>query len=159
MKSLLRRLSEVVRKLTAHIRFRRKDGKQAPVAKGLRRKVRARIRAVRDRLRSLRIDWNGHPSLRSRRLRRAVRIAARYGLVVTSTTDGGHTPTSWHYKARAVDLASGSGDQMARAQRAIDREIGRSNLIELFGPGEPNIKNGALTAPIANHEDHIHVAA
>jgi hypothetical protein len=117
------------------------------------------VRALKRVKARLIVDWNGHPPLRVKRLRKAVRVAARYGLVVTSTTGGTHAPTSWHYKGRAVDLASGSVSDMAAAQAAIDRVVGRTNLLELFGPGRPNVKNGSICPPIPDHRDHVHVAA
>lgn len=106
-----------------------------------------------------RVSWNGYPSIRGRRIRRAIRIANANGLVVTSTTGGTHAPGSWHYAGRAVDLASPSSSAMKRAQIAIAHEIGRENILELFGPGSWYIKNGVkYDGAFPDHGDHVHVA-
>lgn len=160
MKARLARLRRRVRKLTTYIRKRARKGLRSPVAVKLRKAARKRAKAIKKRLASLRVDWNGYPPLRNKRLRRAVRIASRYGLVVTSTTGGTHSPTSWHYKGRAVDLASGSVTQMKRAQGAIERELGRTNCLELFGPAAWYVKNGArYRGAFPDHGDHVHIAA
>lgn len=119
------------------------------------------VRKTRARIRARKINWNGHSKVRGRRLKKAIRIGQKYGLVVTSTTGGVHSPTSWHYKGRAVDIASGSAAQMSKAQGEICRQIGHRHLLELFGPAAaPTVKNGQfIGGPFPDHGDHLHVAA
>lgn len=106
-----------------------------------------------------RVRWNGYPRIRGRKIRRAIRIAQAHGLVVTSTTGGTHSSTSWHYQGRAVDVASSSVTKMKQAQIAIARDIGRENFLELFGPGSWYIKNGEkIKGAFPDHGDHIHIA-
>lgn len=112
-------------------------------------------------MKRLRIDWNGHPKVGRpfSRLRRGIRVAQRNGMVITSTTGGVHTPTSYHYSGRAVDLASGSVTEMKRAQRAIARRLGKRNIAELFGPCKWYVKNGqTVQGAFPDHGDHIHLA-
>jgi len=160
MKQLLSRLVRRVQKLTDYLRKRRKQGLRSPVAKKNRTAARKRITTLRTKIRSLRINWNGCEPLSNRNLRKAVRIGARYGLVVTSTTGGTHAPGSYHYTHHAVDIASGSVKQMKSAQRAIERELGRSVLLELFGPAEWYIKDQRrISGAFPDHHDHVHIAA
>lgn len=106
-----------------------------------------------------RVDWNGYPRIRGRKIRRAIRIAHAYGLVVTSTTGGTHSPTSWHYQGRAVDVASGSSYNMKRAQKALVREFGTDTFLELFGPASWYVKNGdKYQGAFPDHGDHVHIA-
>lgn len=165
MKRTLIRLRIRIRKLTRYIRSRFAAGLKAPVAKANRDEARKSASKLQRKIRSLRIDWNGHEPVQGRTLRKAVRIALAEGLVVTSTTGGTHTATSYHYQGRAVDLGSGSVAQMERAQKAIVRKVGVSNLTELFGPANtPWVKNGvgisgAEGSALENlHDNHVHVA-
>lgn len=166
MRKLLERLDKAVRGLTAKIKANRKAGKRAPKAKAKRAGARARIKSLRAKIAAQRIDWGGYPPVKGRTLRKGIRIAARYGLVVTSTTGGTHAPGSYHYSGRAVDLASGSSRQMVRAQQAILKEIGAASILELFGPDNAAwVKNGAQIAGAEGsaleqqHDNHIHLAA
>lgn len=105
------------------------------------------------------IDWNGYPPVASRRVRRALRFAQQeYGAIVTSTTGGGHSPTSWHYQSRAVDFIC---SDMAGCQIALEKKFGAPFFLELFGPAERYIKNGYVSVGTSfpAHEDHIHLAA
>lgn len=120
-------------------------------------------RKRRKRRRVLRIDWNGcTPLPRSRRaLRRACRIALKKGCYITSTTGGTHSPTSYHYTARAVDF--GSPDPQNRpekeAQAAIAAKIPRHKIKELYGPLPWYIRNGVrYEGQFPNHGDHTHAA-
>lgn len=166
MKNVKARLQRWIQKLTSYIRARRKRGVRSPVAKKNRTGARAKIVKIRRALRERRIDWNGHPALSNRKLKKCARIGARYGLVVTSTTDGQHSPTSHHYSGHGLDIASGSTRQMVSAQRAILRELGADALLELFGPDNATwVKNGQRitgaegSALETQHDNHVHVAA
>jgi hypothetical protein len=97
-------------------------------------------------------------------------IIAR-GLVVTSTNDGKHAATSFHYQDRAVDFGVPGpliGTAQGRARLvAFQRELARRPhaLAELFGPDNAAcVKNGAIR-PLAEgtdlenqHDNHVHVA-
>lgn len=104
------------------------------------------------------IDWNGHPPVASRRVKRALRYAQRkHGAIVTSTTGGVHSPTSWHYQSRAVDFIC---NDMAGAQLDIEAKFGASFFLELFGPASRYVKNGyVVQGKFPDHDDHIHLAA
>jgi hypothetical protein len=162
MSRLITRINAAIGRMTGWIRTRRAKGLKSPVAVQNRRDARKRVVTLREKIRSLRIDWNGYPPIKGRTLRRCVRIAARQGLVVTSTTGGSHTPGSFHYSGRAVDMA-GTVAQMKKAQTAIAKEIGTENIAELFGPHPWFIDNGARSrtadgGPFPGHGDHIHIA-
>ena len=107
------------------------------------------------------VDWNGHPALPS--LKREVRLCLNYGCYVTSTSegypgDGVHTPSSYHYKSRAVDLGGSYTDLMA-AQNALVNKFGSAHFTELFGPDNFYVKNGVrIHGFMSGHSDHIHIA-
>jgi hypothetical protein len=92
-------------------------------------------------------------------LRGAAALAREMGLSITSTTGGSHTPGSYHYKGRAIDVSNGSGPtpQMAAYYRAIKRRYG-SNITELFYDPLGGIKHGQEIGAIGGHSDHVHVA-
>lgn len=116
------------------------------------------------------VDWNGHPPLRDARLRRVAHYAEDVcGLVVTSTTDGNHASTSYHYRRRAEDLGVRrvipvlSKRKLKKAQVRILDHFGASYFTEFFGPinnlcarnGERTSISGALAT---QHDNHLHVA-
>jgi hypothetical protein len=140
-------------------------------------KARAKTRkAYRQKLRKLHATppvqalLRGHRPPRSAYLLRAIARAHKLGLVVTSTNDGGHAPTSWHYQNLAVDFGIVPGSMsLAEKQRRLirfQRELAKDapKLLELFGPdkkavvknGRPGVMSPALAA---DHEDHVHLAA
>ena len=101
----------------------------------------------------------------------AIARAHARGLVVTSTNDGKHAATSFHYRDRAVDFGV-PGPLIGTAQGrdrlvAFQRELARRprGLAELFGPDNAAcVKNGAIR-PLAEgtdlenqHDNHVHVA-
>ena len=112
----------------------------------------------------------GHRAPQSAYLLRAIARAHKLGLVVTSTNDGGHASTSWHYQNLAVDfgIVPGSMSLEEKRRRLIrfQRELAKDTpkLLELFGPddkavaknGRPGVMSPALAA---SHEDHVHLAA
>lgn len=109
-----------------------------------------------------RIDWNGYPRLTHPPLLKAVRAALTVnGLYVTSTNGGTHSPSSWHYRDRAVDFGSsgpGEGPEIA-AQRLLLDKFGASYFAELFGPDPWYVKNGVVyTGVFPAHGDHLHIA-
>jgi hypothetical protein len=94
-------------------------------------------------------------------LRQAIALARSLGLTISSTNegypgDGVHTPSSWHYKGRALD-AYGSPAQMAAFFRAALKRYGR-NILELFYDPLGAIKNGQSVAAVGDHTDHVHLA-
>lgn len=121
---------------------------------------------------------NGHPGNIARAVRRVIVRGTNHGLIVTSTTDGAHAPTSWHYirpprnfRGRAVDFGHARpGTPEARAaevafQRDLIETHGPGAFHELFGPDNAlNVKNGVVVAlgegtPLETlHDTHVHVA-
>ncbi len=130
--------------------------------------------------------FNGHPTNVNRRIRATIRRAAKHDLVVTSTTDGGHSRGSWHYvipgrnrEGCAVDfgftaanLHRFSADQrrakmvaFQRAEYARARRMRFLGWMELIGPenglcilqGRPaGLAEG--TALEQAHDNHVHIA-
>jgi hypothetical protein len=113
----------------------------------------------------------GHPSNVTRAVKRVVVHGDRHQLVVTSTTDGGHARTSFHFtkpRGRAVDLGNlrrreqrdgkarvvganpGTAEArrlMVKFQRFLVAKFGCSAFTELFGPDNSlNCKNGRRLA-------------
>jgi hypothetical protein len=137
-----------------------------------RQKERARKRAAfRKELRrgpDIRTLLRGHPAPQVPALLDVIAEAAKAGLVVTSTTGGGHAPGSYHYRARAVDLGypgnpfSTDGQRtFIRFQHKLARTPGR--FAELIGPDvHKNVKNGVFirysASTEAAHKNHIHCA-
>lgn len=112
---------------------------------------------------------NGHPPV-ARNLRPYIMEAVARGLVVTSTKDGVHAPTSFHPSGRAVDFGRRGGfrswflPRLVAFQRHLHSKHGRE-LSELFGPSNrANRKWGvAITLPEGSgleqlHDNHVHVA-
>lgn len=89
----------------------------------------------------------------SAKLNYAKQKVAAFGLVITSTTGGKHTPTSYHYKGRAIDVA-GSPSKMA----AYYKHLKPLKPTELFYDPLGGIKYGQEIGPIGGHSDHVHVA-
>jgi peptidoglycan hydrolase-like protein with peptidoglycan-binding domain len=83
----------------------------------------------------------------------AANLAREMGLRITSTTGGKHTPTSYHYRGRAIDVA-GTPSQMANYYRRLSG----SRPTELFYDPVGGIKNGTNIGAIGGHRDHVHVA-
>jgi len=120
-----------------------------------------RLRRARKKTRPTFEPWmaNGHPhSDLTRPVKRAIAQAvAKGGLVVTSTTGGVHSPTSFHYSGRAVDLA-GPYVKMTRFQGWLARNYG-SRSLEIFGPDSYYYKYGTrYPGAFPAHHDHIHFA-
>lgn len=107
------------------------------------------------------VDWNGHPGLP--RLRREVKVCLNHNCYVTSTSegypgDGVHTPSSYHYQARAVDIG-GSYTDLVASQNALVNKFGVAHFTELFGPDNFYVKNGVRIAGfMSGHGDHVHIA-
>jgi hypothetical protein len=93
-------------------------------------------------------------------------LAKRFGLTITSTTEGQHVKGSYHYSGRAEDYG-GDPRRMAALQRYALAHPGE--FVESFytGPGAAPyfVKNGKVY-PIsqldpstrAGHRDHVHLA-
>lgn len=121
--------------------------------------------------------WSGHPPLSNSGCRRAVMRAWKHGLIVTSTTDGGHAPNSYHYQHRAVDFGLvGSEIGTARGARRLRKfqysefaywqKPGKlTHLVELIGPVNVLIVLRGVRQPLAEgtalenmHDNHVHEA-
>jgi hypothetical protein len=114
---------------------------------------------------------NGHPGNITRACKRVIVRGVNHGLVVTSTTDGQHAPTSWHRFGKAVDFglrrdlvgtAEGRA-RMVKFQRFLVKRKRRFH--EVFGPDNTlNVKNGRrITLPDGSpledqHDNHVHAA-
>lgn len=101
------------------------------------------------------------------------KVAGLMGWCVTSTTNGAHAKTSYHYTGRAVDLAARSGPgrnsiELLEINESIIRIIPLSMIRELIysGPGNVCVRNGSIvsgevaygTAVMSRHADHVHLA-
>jgi hypothetical protein len=97
------------------------------------------------------------------------RYAVLIGAVVTSTTGGAHTATSYHYSGRAVDLADPAGpgrdtSALLGINERIIQTLPLSMISELIygGPGNWCIRNGEphrySAAVMSRHHDHVHLA-
>lgn len=110
------------------------------------------------------VDWSGHPPLNYVPIVDAARFALNVspGLFITATTDGTHSPGSWHYRSRAFDGGSDGShgeDPEKKAQQALLDKFGASHFAELFGPLPWYVKNGVLYSGVfPGHSDHLHVA-
>ena len=108
------------------------------------------------------VDWNGLSPLRYAPIIKAARTALTVpGLYITSTTGGTHSPTSWHYKAKAFDAGSGASDEgpEKRAQQKLLNTYGAGYFAELFGPLPWYVKSGVVYSGVfPGHSDHLHVA-
>ena len=83
----------------------------------------------------------------------AANLARQMGLTITSTTGGKHTPGSYHYKGRAIDVA-GSPSVM----KEYYRRLAGTNPTELFHDPMGGIKHGRNIGAIGGHGRHVHVA-
>jgi hypothetical protein len=120
----------------------------------------------RKRKRLWRIDWNGCAPVRGWKLKRVVRYALRhYNVYVTSTTGGSHSPTSYHYSGRAVDIGADSQVEKNRCHAGLLKRFGAPYFTELFGPNNKQFVKNGVRYSIADgdpletqHDNHIHVA-
>jgi hypothetical protein len=133
-----------------------------------------RLRAQLERERKAFQPWmlNGHPGNINEPCKRAIVRGVRAGLVVTSTTDGGHADESLHFVGQAVDFGVrpsevGSPGAMKHKEKFQRKEFARGvrNYRELYGPSNfHNAKNGVRTDLIEgsgleqNHDTHVHVS-
>lgn len=132
--------------------------------------VRHRIARLVAHIRYLkRLDFNGHPENISHKLFPVIVLATKCGLVVTATTDGTHTSSSFHYPSNnsdglghAVDFGLAvPPDQAAleHFQAAALKKFGAKAFLELFGPSPYYVKYGALIhGPDPDTPNHVHAA-
>lgn len=135
-------------------------------------RVRRRIGRLVAHIRYLRrLHFDGHPRDITHSLYPVIVLAHKCGLIVTATTDGTHTPGSYHYPynssdglGHAVDFGNavpGTGaarKRMIRFQSAVSKKYGAKSL-EIFGPGPYYYKNGVrYSGSFPDHQDHVHVA-
>lgn len=150
---------------------------------------RLRSRAMNSRSKTLRDYWtraylrekarqgiwdirmlNGHPSDVTDAVRKYIMRGVAAGLVCTSTRDGGHAATSYHYTrpGRAADLGLRTFSLTSRRKRlAFQRAeaLHAERYDELFGPdNQANVKNARRltlqegTALEQMHDNHVHGA-
>lgn len=97
------------------------------------------------------------------------KFAGIMGWAVTSTTNGAHAKSSYHYSGRAIDLAAREGPgRDSPALLAINKGIVAfmplSVISELIyaGPGNICVRNGKAFSygpdVMARHHDHVHLA-
>jgi hypothetical protein len=155
------------KKLRDRIAARERQRRLARISgkRGHRKAVRIHTRAIkklRRLIRDRRLDFNGHPPVKGVKLRAAARVALSVpGVYVTSTTDGQHSPTSYHYSGKAIDFGSDdwSNGKESQAQARLADQFGDAYFLELFGPADWYVKNGTRYAgTFPGHHDHIHVA-
>ncbi len=76
-------------------------------------------------------------------------IASAWRVRVTELAGGAHSPTSYHYAGRAVDIGSINGFLVNAGNpyyRAVMDSCRRSGAVEVLGPGDPG------------HSTHVHCA-
>lgn len=124
----------------------------------------AQLARIDARHRSREPNWQGHEAVLGEVGDFLVVKAAEFGLIVTSTTGGTHSATSFHYRRLAIDfgvVAALVGTSEARVrevafQNWLDKNFPRSS--EIFGPDGHYIKNGVRYAGMfPDHGDHVHV--
>ena len=168
---LSRRLDSLKHHSQKHERFK-KNGRKVRAAYQAKRiewdkkaieKLKKLVHAEAQRIESQRVDWSGHPPL-SGNVKDCARTAlnAHPDLYITATTDGTHSPGSYHYQRKAFDAGSsgvyGEAPEIA-AQEALARKYGYAHFMELFGPAGWYVKNGTRYEGIfPNHGDHLHAA-
>lgn len=153
------------RNLQAEVRRLRDAGKDAS-------EVRARLNIVRANLsrtlahieRLLRLkkpDFNGHPSNVTRPVQQAIVRGNKAGLLVTSTTDGTHSPGSLHYTGRAADFGGYVQQDKINFQNS---EWARGGQTELIGPTNGQTILGGSRTTLSEgtaleqaHDNHVHV--
>lgn len=92
-------------------------------------------------------------SSQTAKLAYAKKRAKELGLTITSTTGGTHTPGSYHYKGRAVDVAGSPA-----VMKQYYREMATLSPTELFHDPVGGMKNGRNIGAIGGHGRHVHVA-
>lgn len=107
---------------------------------------------------------DGHPGV-AEQLRAVVAHGVeKFDLTVTSTGDGVHSETSFHFTRppQAVDLAAPMTTDGIERMKKFQRFAGKkwsTSLLELFGPDDFHFKNGArIAGPFPDHKDHVHIA-
>lgn len=110
---------------------------------------------------------NGRPGNISNGTKAAIARGVHRGLVVTSTTTGGHASTSFHFpwnnsdnQGHAVDMAADTDTMIEWQHDELNRG---EDLLELFGPENGACaKNGAritISGTLASaHDNHDHRA-
>lgn len=110
---------------------------------------------------------DGHPGNITDEVKRVIALAYKfadqrgYVCTVTATTNGTHAPTSYHYSGRAVDLIFATVAQMEEFMAFLVEHTpdGVADFLELFGPDDWYVKNGAKQpGAFPDHGDHDHIA-
>src|SRR5438046_5197563 len=91
---------------------------------------------------------NGHPADVTWAVKRCIVRGINYGLYTTSTTDGVHSKTSYHYTkplGKAVDMGFNPGVDREEAVQQLMVKRFRSAFYEEFGPANNLwIRNGVV---------------
>jgi hypothetical protein len=103
---------------------------------------------------------NGCPSTNNENLKEVIAyVVVVCGQYITATSNGGHTPGSYHYRDEAVDWGAGSVSSMQTAAAKTREHFGRGHFIEFFSPCPWWIKYGTEYAGyFPGHGDHGHTA-
>lgn len=94
-------------------------------------------------------------------LKPAADLAQSFGLQVTSTTGGTHSPGSFHYQGLAIDVSNSQGQ--ATAEQAMFYEAAKKKfdgrILELFYDPLGKVQNNVESPEgIGDHTDHVHLA-
>jgi hypothetical protein len=107
---------------------------------------------------------DGHPTVAEKLKTVIAHGVGKFDLIVTSTGDGVHAETSFHFTKppQAVDLAApmttAGIERMKKFQRFAAKKW-LTSLNELFGPDDFHVKNGTrIAGAFPDHQDHVHVA-
>jgi hypothetical protein len=107
---------------------------------------------------------SGHPVVAAQMTTVIAHGVVKFDLFVTSTGDGQHATTSFHFTQppRAVDLAAPMTPEGIERMKSFQRfaaEKWSTTLLELFGPDSFFFKNGERHAgAFPDHGDHVHIA-
>lgn len=103
---------------------------------------------------------NGCPETHNENLKAVIAyVVVVCGQYITATSNGVHTPGSYHYSDRAVDWGAGSVSSMQTAAVKTREHFGRGHFLEFFSPCDWWIKYGTeYPGYFPGHGDHGHTA-
>jgi hypothetical protein len=103
---------------------------------------------------------NGCPDVHNERLKEVIAfVVVVCGQYITATTNGTHTPTSYHYSERAADWGDHTVSSMQDAANKTREHFGDGFFLEFFSPCPWWIKYGAdYPGYFPGHGDHGHTA-
>jgi hypothetical protein len=103
---------------------------------------------------------NGCPETHNENLKEVIAyVVVVCGQYITATSNGTHTPGSYHYRDEAADWGAGSVSSMQAAAVKTREHFGRGHFLEFFSPCPWWIKYGTEYAGyFPGHGDHGHTA-